>query len=267
MAENRTKGLLVVSFGTSVAETRAKTIDALDGDLKEAFPDRAFYRAWSSRFILKKVREKEGLEIDNVSEALLRMSADGITDLLVQPTYIGPGKEYDLMLACLKEYRDRFGTIRVGRPLLMTETDRREAAELVKTLFPQVKASDRLVLMGHGVPDGDNSVYHDMNRQFESLGLPNVFMGLVEAEPSLDEVREWLGSSPQDSGRTVWLTPFLIVAGDHALNDMAGDEPDSWKETLKADGFEVNCILKGLGEYEEIRKTFEWHAREAETLS
>jgi len=260
------KGLLVVSFGTSFKETRAKTLDQIERDLGAAFPDRRLYSAWSSRFIIKKLL-KEGIRIDSPEEALDRMLSDGITDALVQPTCIADGAEYRRILSALESRRDRFESLRVGQPLLKSEADQREAARVMREACPQITAADRLILMGHGVPDDQgvpegNRVYCEMGECL-AAEMPNAYLALVEAKPGIAEAREWLKADPPREGGKVYLTPFLLVAGDHANNDLAGDGEDSWKSVLLSDGYEVECVLRGLGELPKIRALYIRHAEEA----
>ena len=264
------KGLLTVSFGTSFEDTRKKTLDRIDDHLRAAFPDRAFYRAWSSRFIVKKVRERDGFEIDTPQEALERMLADGVTEVLVQPTYVTDGFEYERLIELLRTYTDRFEEIRAGRPLLYTEADRLAACRLISRLYPEVGQDDRLVLMGHGVPAETtpgrdlNGPYRDMNRLFAEEN-EKVYMALVEAEPSIKEALEWLEADPPESG-DVYLAPFLLVVGDHARNDMAGDEEESWKNTVERAGYKAVPIMRGLAENPVIPEIYEEHAKEADRI-
>ncbi len=271
------KALLVVSFGTSFKETREKTICALEQDLRKEFPDRDFYRAWTSRIIIKKIAKTEGLIVDNLEEAMLHMKADGVTDVLVQPTHMTDGYENDRMKKVLLDFKDSFDVIRVGKPMLVCEDDIDYMSEAVLTEFPEVKEGKAaLVLMGHGTPlkcDGKeydpennpNKVYPAQTSSFRKLGYDKVFVGTVEATPTLDDTIRDLKTAFPAPGK-VYISPYLIVAGDHANNDMAGDEPDSWKNVIAAEGYEVVPVVKGLGEYPGIRARFVEHAREAEEL-
>ena len=279
------KALLVVSFGTSFRETREKTICALEQDLQEAFPDRKFYRAWTSNRIIKKVREVEGLEVDTIEEAVERMKADGVTDVLVQPTHMMYGYENARLIKLLEEKKDDFDVIAVGSPMLISEKDLDYMSEAVADEFDEVKSGEAaLVLMGHGSPGGPdksvttpdddpNKIYLDQEESFHKLGYGTVFVGTVEAVPTLEDVLAKLDAEFRKSkdgessarGR-VYLAPYLIVAGDHATNDMAGDEPDSWKNVIAGAGYEVVPVIKGLGEYPEVRARFVEHARNAKTI-
>lgn len=275
------KALLVVSFGTSFKETREKTIAALEKDLKAAFPDRRFYRAWTSNRIIKKVKETEGLEVDRIEEAMDRMKADGIRDVLVQPTHMMYGYENARLAKLLGERKSDFDVIRVGLPMLVSEADIDFMSEAVIGEYEEVKEGKAaLVLMGHGSPGGPdkdvktpdddpNKVYKDQEESFHRLGYDKIFVGTVEAVPTLEDVLAKLENcrGEQDGPvNKVYLAPYLIVAGDHATNDMAGDDPDSWKNRIAAAGFEVVPVIKGLGEYASVRKRFVEHAEAAEEI-
>ena len=263
------KALLVVSFGTSYETTRQVTIDAIETDLAAAYPDRKLYRGWTSRMIVKILR-KRGIHFDTLEEAVERMRRDGITDVLVQPTHIISGGENDRMLKILQENAAFFDHITVGRPLLDTEEDRRELAQILASeLLPESASSGlcSLVLMGHGSSDKQeaNRIYPLMEQAFRKSGHDNVFVGTVEGEPTVEDILNALGPA-KDPSHTVYLTPMMIVAGDHANNDMAGEEDDSWKNRIAALGYRVVPILKGLGEYPKVRNMICRHAAEAEKL-
>lgn len=243
--------ILLISFGTSIKETRAKTIDAIEKTVREAFPETPVYPAWSSNFILKKLRRLGEEAPDSIEEALDRMAADGITEILVQPAIMIPGEENDKIKSTVNKKADQFETIRFGEPLLSGEADRERALSIMGKSFP----GETLVLMGHGTPHVANSIYEDLNQRLNQTGN---FMGTVEGAPTLEDTVEAVKAA---GIKQVTLAPFMIVAGDHALNDMAGDEDDSWKNTFAATGIEAKCMLKGLGEYEEIREMFVEHIK------
>ena len=253
------KALLVISFGTTFNDTRAKTIDAIEQDLMEAFPDRKFYRAWTSGFIRKRLLTRDGTEIDGPDEAFKRMKADGVTDVLIQPTHIIPGEEFKKIMSAIKTASQGIEAVSVGLPLLSFDEDLKEAASCIMNHFPEDEKR-ALVLMGHGSPQGPNDIYVRLEDTFRSMGHDSVFVGTVEAEPGLDEMIE---KAVLSGKHEVILTPLLIVAGDHATKDLAGDGPDSWKSVFMSKGFSVDCVVKGLGEYEDIRRIFLRHAKEA----
>ncbi len=255
------KGLLVVSFGTSVAETREKTIAAIERDLAAAFPERKFYRAWTSGIIRRKLRSTEGLEIDSVEEALERMSADGITDLLVQPTHMLPGEEYGKVLRALDASASRFARLRLGKPLLTTGADVSAVAAFLEDAFSDVGPDELLALMGHGSAEAEPNYYLLLAEAFRKDGKDNFCVGTVEEEPGFAPVLE---AARARKPKCVRLLPFMVVAGDHALNDMAGEGEDSWAGMLRKEGFAVDCILRGMGEFPRLRSMYIAKAKQAE---
>ena len=257
------KALLVVSFGTSVPETRKKTIEALEADLSAAFPDRTFYRAWTSGVIRKKLLRLENMTIDSMDEALDRMAADGVTDLLVQPTHMLIGEEYMKIVNAVRANAGRFRRVAMGTPLLSAPEDLRALADAMKAAFPDRKEDQMLVWMGHGSEQMKDNVYIRLNELFAAEGLDNMIVGTVEYDPGFESVLDRVRARKP---RQVLLAPLMVVAGDHALNDMSGDEPDSWKSRVAGTGAEPLCILKGLGEYAQVRAMYVDHARRAEPV-
>lgn len=264
MSKKGKRGLLAVSFGTSVSRTREKTIDAIERDLQQAFPKYRLYRAWTSKIIVKKLRERDNVRIDTVTEAVKRMLAEGITELLVQPTHVLGGVENDKMTEEVLAFEKYFEKAAFGAPLLASGEDMRRAVRAVMEEYGIFEKEEALVFMGHGTSHDANAVYAALNDMFKEMGFPNVFMGTVEAHPSLERLLSQVRSY---GARRVTLAPFMVVAGDHARNDMSGENKDSWRSRFEEAGFEVNCVLKGLGEYEGIRRMYVEHAgRAAEIL-
>ncbi len=254
------KAILVVSFGTSFNETRKVTIDAIENTIAAAYPDAEFYRAWTSSFITRKIEKRDGIHINSVAEAFAQMEADGITDVVVQPTHVINGIENDKMTAEAKSYADRFASVKVGTPLLTTKEDAILCAEVLHNEFDFAGEDEAVLFMGHGSEHYANFVYPAMNFIFKDLGYSNFFLGTVEGYPELSSfIRELKERNP----KKIYLSPFMIVAGDHANNDLAGEEEDSWKSILEAEGFNVEPKLIGLGEREAIRKLFVQHAKKA----
>lgn len=255
------KALLAVSFGTSHADTRAKTIDKLESALTEAFPDRKLYSAWTSGMIIRKLA-KEGTVVYTVRQAVEAMLRDGITDVLVQPTHVLNGVENDIMIDDVNAYRDQFERIVFADPLLTTDDDMEQVAQIIADAFADLPSDTALVLMGHGTSHYVNPVYAALDYRFKQMGKSNFFVGTVEAYPAFDHLVAQLRENSEI--KKVVLTPFMIVAGDHAKNDMAGDEEDSWKTQLVNNGYAVECCIKGLGEYDAIGKIFINHAKQAD---
>ena len=252
------KAILAVSFGTSYPDTLHKTIAATEQALAEAFPGWEVRRAFTSGMIIRKLKERDGVEIENVSQAMDRLEREGYTHVAVQSTHVMHGEEYEKMLSQLEPYRLRM-QISVGMPLLHSEGDYTSVAQALLNWLPPLDADEALVLMGHGTTHFANSAYAQMEHMLQGL-CDRVYLATVEGYPALDSVQRQLAKRPEI--RRLMLAPFMLVAGDHAQNDMSGDE-DSWAEQLKNAGYPVRCILQGLGECPAIRALFVEHCRQA----
>lgn len=257
------QALAVISFGTSFRDTMEKTIAAIENGLKQAFPDRKFYRAFTSQIIRKKIRERDGEIILSPEEALRKMAEDGIRDVLIQPTHMLAGEEFEKIKAALKPVLSGFDRVLIGSPLLESETDIRNFADVAANLFPDLKKEQMAVFMGHGSAALALPVWDLLQERWEDTGHENFCIGTVEFEPGIGPVLEKIRMRKPEK---VVLSPFLVVAGDHAQNDMAGDDPDSWKMRIAAEGCPVDCIMKGLGEYPQIRALYVKKALEAKPL-
>ena len=253
--ENR-KAILVVSFGTSYEATRKVTIEAIEKDIANAYPDYKLYRAWTSKMILAKLKKRDNLHINNVKEAMEEMIADGITDVIIQPTHVINGIENELMKEDALSYRESFHSIRFGTPLLTSEEDNQTVINAIAEEFSYLSEEEVLVLMGHGTTHYSNAIYAALDYAFKDKGHPNIFLGTVEAYPSMQSLMKMIKAY---APKKVVLAPFMIVAGDHAKNDMAGDDPESWYSQFVQEGFQVETVLKGLGEYKGIRELFVKH--------
>lgn len=262
VSERIKKAILAVSFGTSHAETRKVTIDAIEQDMQAAFPDYPLYRAWTSKMIIKKVNKRDQVHIFTVKEAMEQMLKDGITDVLVQPTHVINGIENDLMKEDALAFRDAFHSISFGDPLLTSEEDSLAVIQAIANEFQDLKKEEVLVLMGHGTTHFSNAIYAALDYTFKDKGYANIFLGTVEAYPSMESLMKMVNAYHPSR---VILAPFMIVAGDHAKNDMAGDDPESWYSQFKARGYEVEPVLKGLGEYPGIRKLLVEHLAKLDT--
>ncbi len=254
--------ILVVSFGTSYNESRDAAIGAIEKAIADTYPQYEVRRAFTSQTIIDKLKERDGLEIDNVTDALDRAAADGVKKLIVQPTHLMDGLEYMDLVAELKEYEEDFDQISVGDPLLTNEAD---FEAVVKAVTEATKSYDdgttAVIFMGHGTEAESNQVYKKLQDVLKKEGFDHYYIGTVEAKPSLEEVAE----SMKEVGiyEKAVLEPLMVVAGDHASNDMAGDEEDSWRTVLSGEGYEVECILRGLGELEDIQKIYIDHVQAA----
>lgn len=255
------KELLVVSFGTSYNDNRRRTIGAIETALAEAFPDWSVRRAFTSQIIIDRVKERDGVEIDNVKAALDRAVENGVKTLVVQPTHLMDGLEYADLVDELAQYADAFEHIAVGAPLLTSGEDFRAVAGAITQVTAQYDDGDTAIcFMGHGTEAESNQVYGQMQQVLKEAGHDHYYVGTVEAAPTLEDVM----AGVKDSGaHKVVLQPLMIVAGDHANNDMAGDEDGSWKRAFQDAGYDVECVLTGLGELEAIQQLFAAHAQAA----
>lgn len=250
------KAILVVSFGTSYHETRKKTIEVCENKIKESFKDYDFYRAFTSGMIINKLRKRDNMFIDNPSEALEKLYNAGYQEVVVQSLHIICGDEYNKLKDMVAQYEDKFDKISIGRPLLTYIDDYRETVEAVKKDLDKMDIDEAVVFMGHGTEHESHSSYPAIEYMFRDYGI-NAFVGTVEGYPELEQVIKKLKNR---NIKTVDLLPFMLVAGDHAINDMASDEEDSWKSILEKEGFKVNIHLQGLGEYPAIQDKFVNHA-------
>ena len=223
--------ILVISFGTSYEETRKKTIEQIESDLHHAFPEYPLYRAWTSPRIRAKLRKRDGIHIMDIDEAMTQLKADGIRNVIVQPTYVITGFESDAM----KE---------------------KVCQAMASEYHPD--SDEVLLFMGHGTEHVANELYPEMDGLFKHFGYSNMHMGTVEGDFSIESFLDELKNSHPDH---VHLAPFMIVAGDHATNDMSGEDDDSWKSILEREGYSVTCTLKGLGEIQAIRDIFIRHTK------
>lgn len=256
------KAILVVSFGTSYNESRAATIGAVEAAITDAFKDFEVRRAFTSQIIIDKLKSRDNEQIDNVEEAMNRLVADGVKTLVVQPTHVMNGFEYDEMVEAVTPFADKFDAFLIGKPLLSSDED---YAELAGILVEETAAYNvdktAVVFMGHGTEHPANATYAKLDGVLKAMSsVKNYHIGTVEATPTLEDVMAAVAKT--DADRVV-LLPLMIVAGDHANNDMAGDEEDSWKTQFKGEGYQVECVIRGLGEYPGIQKMFVEHTQDA----
>ncbi len=256
--EEKKTAVLVVSFGTSYENTRKKTLDVIGREMQEAYPQWPFYQAWTSGMIRKKIQMRDGIFIPGVEQALEQMRQDGIRRIAVQPTHMVNGSEYGKLCREVSSVQDQFDRICIGKPLL---TEPEDCDCVLEELASQIPVTEReaLVLMGHGSRHYANYVYAALNYRLRELGHQNIYIGTVEAWSSLESV---LGSVRRQEPEKVVLAPFLMVAGDHVVNDLAGEQADSWKSVFEAEGYQTECVTRGLGEYPGIRRILMEHLRE-----
>ena len=255
------KELLAVSFGTSYNDSRRRTIGAIESTLEETFPEYSVRRGFTSGMIIQRIKSRDNVGIDSVEAALDRALDNGVKELVVQPTHLMNGLEYTDLVNELAQYSDGFEKVAIGAPLLTSDEDLQKVIQVIAKETAQYGDGETAIcFMGHGTEAESNQVYEKMQNMIAEQGYENYFIGTVEAAPTLDQV---MAAVQAGEYKRVVLEPLMIVAGDHANNDMAGDEEGSWKRTFEDAGYEVTCILRGLGEMEGIRQIFAEHAQAA----
>ena len=250
------KAVLVVSFGTTYRETLEKNVAAIEQAVAAAMPERELRRAFTSGMVMARLKKRDGLDIHNVAEALDALAREGFADVVIQPTHIMNGDEYDKLRRLAAPFSGRL-RLHFGAPLLTTLEDYRALCRVLLAELPALEEGEALVLMGHGTGHYANGAYTQLDYMLRDLGH-RAFVGTVEGYPMLEEVLRRLQEHPEV--KRVCLAPLMIVAGDHAQNDMAGDEEDSWKSRLEQAGYAVRCHVAGLGELPGVRAMFAAHA-------
>ena len=253
--------LLVLSFGTSFNDSRRLTIGAIEDQLEKSFPDYSVRRGFTANIVIDHVAKRDGEKIDDIDESLKRAVDNGVKNLVVQPTHLMNGLEYEELKGDIAQYSDAFDKIAIGQPLLSSDDDfSRVENAIVDWTKDYDDGETAIVFMGHGTSADSNGVYQKMQDLLTKDGHTNYFVGTVEATPSLDDV---MAAIKKGNYKRVVLEPLMVVAGDHANNDMAGDDKDSWKSQFEAAGYQVECLLRGLGENETIRQIYVEHAQAA----
>ena len=275
--------LLVVSFGTSFNDSRAEDIGGVEKALQEANPDWSVRRAFTAQIIINHVQARDGEKIDNVEQALDRAVANGVKNLVVQPTHLMHGAEYDELTAAVEEYKDKFESVKIAEPLLgevgadatVINADKAAVAEAITAEAVKDAGFDSLdavkedgtafVFMGHGTSHTAKVSYSQMQTQMEQLGYDNVFIGTVEGEPEDTSCEAVIEKLKEAGYKKVILRPLMVVAGDHANNDMAGDDDDSWKSQFEASGAfdSIDTQIAGLGEIQAIQQLYVAHTQAA----
>ena len=275
------KELLVVSFGTSFNDSRVADIKSIEDALQAANPDWSVRRAFTAQIIINHIQARDGEKIDNMEQALERAVANGVKQLVVQPTHLMHGAEYDEMCAAIDKVRDKFDSVEIAEPMLgevgsdatVINADKEAVAKAVvaaalsesgyESTAAAKEAGVAYVLMGHGTAHVAKVTYSQMATQMDKLGYENVFIGTVEGEPEDTSCEAVIAAVKEAGYTTVVLRPLMVVAGDHANNDMAGADEDSWKTMFEAAGFTVNCQISGLGRIADVQALYVAHTKAA----
>lgn len=275
--------LLVVSFGTSFNDSRVADISGVEKKLQEAYPDWSVRRAFTAQIIINHVQARDDEKIDNMEQALERAVSNGVKNLVVQPTHLMHGAEYDELVEAINNYKDKFETVTVAEPLLgevgsdatAVNDDKKNVAEAITAEAVKTAGYDSLdaakedgtafVFMGHGTSHSAKVSYSQMAAQMSDLGYENVFIGTVEGEPEETACENIINDVKEAGYKKVVLRPLMVVAGDHANNDMAGDDDDSWKSQFEASGAfdKIDTQIAGLGEIDAIQQIYVDHTKAA----
>ncbi|MFR4321981.1 MAG: sirohydrochlorin cobaltochelatase [Blautia massiliensis (ex Durand et al. 2017)] len=275
--------LLVVSFGTSFNDSRAEDVKGIEDALAEAYPDWSVRRAFTAQIIINHVEARDDEVIDNMQQALDRAVENGVKNLVVQPTHLMHGAEYDEMTEAINGYKDKFESVAIAEPMLgevgddatVINDDKKAVAQAITdtackeagfdSMDAAAEAGTAFVFMGHGTSHTANITYDQMQTQMENLGLKNAFIGTVEGKPEDTACDKVIEKVKEAGYKNVVLRPLMVVAGDHANNDMAGDEEDSWKSQFVASGNfdKVDCQIEGLGRIEAVEKLYVEHTKAA----
>ncbi len=253
------KEILVVSFGTSYPQPRENAIGGIEKAIEAAFPEYQVRRCLTSEIVLAHILRDEKIKFDNPKRALDQAVADGVKELIIATTYVMDGREYHKFMGFLSTYRDRFETVRCTGPLMENKDDISSVIKAVRELTAEYDdGTTGIVLVGHGTDVSANKVYGQMQEQLVAVGLSNYIIGTIEAIPAYEDVLKRL--EEMGASRVV-LVPLMVVAGDHALNDLAGEEKNSWKTRLTSAGYQVQVIQRGLGELDNIQQIYVRHVR------
>lgn len=275
--------ILVVSFGTSFNDSRTNDIGGIEKAIQKAFPTLSVRRAFTSQIIINHVQARDGIKIDNVDQALERAVNNKVKTLIVQPTHLMHGAEYDELTETLGKYADKFEQVIVSEPLLGEHADDEKVVNKDKEIVAKsvldaaiedagfesidksIEESTAFVFLGHGTSHKAKVTYSQMVNTFKDLGYPNAFVGTVEGEPEETSIDEVISAVADKGYKNVVLRPLMVVAGDHANNDMAGDDEDSWKSLFESKGVfnSVECQIEGLGSIEELQNLYVSHINDA----
>ena len=273
--------LLVVSFGTSFNDSRVADIKGIEDALQAAYPDWSVRRAFTAQIIINHIQARDGEKIDNMTQALDRAVANGVKNLVVQPTHLMHGAEYDEMCEAIEAYKDQFESVSIAEPMLgevgsdatVINADKEAVAKAItaaavseagfESLEAAKDAGTAFVFMGHGTAHVAKVTYSQMQTQMQNLGYENVFIGTVEGEPEETSAAAVIEAVKAAGYTNVVLRPLMVVAGDHANNDMAGSDDDSWKTMFEAAGFTVDCQIHGLGEIADVQALYVAHTKAA----
>lgn len=261
------KAILVVSFGTTYKNTREKTIYKIEEKIKNKFKDYDIKRAFTSNMIISILKERDGVNVDTPKEALLRLKKDGYKDVIIQPLHMIPGEEYEYIKNTALEFKDQFNSLKMGRPVLYYKGYNKKNIDDYEVLVDSIKEiiskNGTTILMGHGSTHFSNACYSCLQLVFLDKGYKNVFVANVEGYPYINNAVKHMKNL---DNKNVKLAPLMIVAGDHAVNDMASDKEGSFKSILEKNNFKVEAYIHGLGEIEKFQEIYIKHIEDVINL-
>lgn len=252
------KGILVVSFGTTYEDTRKKCIESVENRIRDEFKDCDVRRAFTSQMVINILKKRDKLVIDNVAEALDKLKEDEFDEIYVQSLHIIPGHEYEKMQKQIADFKENSSIdIKVGKPLLSDDRDYERVVEALN--IGKISDDEAVIFMGHGTDHVSDESYSILEEKLREKNIENAYIATVEGSKTIMDIVPIL---KEKNIKKIVLKPFMLVAGDHATNDMAGDEEDSWKSILLSEGFEVETYLNGLGENESVQEIFVSHLKD-----
>lgn len=263
--ENLKRAILVISFGTTYENARRVTIDKIQERIQERYKDYEVKIAFTSHMIIEVLKSRDGVIVDNPEEALQKLKMEGFEEVIVQPLHIIPGEEFEYIIKTVEKYKGNFKWIKTGRPILCYKGINGEIPDDYEIMVEAIKDiihKDRItIFMGHGTSHYANACYSCLQLVFRDKGFDNVFVANVEGYPSLGNVISYIDKNCKF--KDIMLIPLMVVAGDHAKNDMAGDDENSWKNILIREGFSTDIYLHGLGELEKFQNIYIEHLENA----
>jgi len=257
-AKDVKKEIIVASYGTTYNKTRTITIGGIENAFREAYPDYKIERVFTFQYFIDKLKEKEGLSIMNINEALEQAIADGIEEVVIQPTFVLTGNELNEFFETAKTYEKSFKKMTFSTPLISNQEDIQQVARIFVDRTAEYDDGETAIcIMGHGNDSDSNKMYKEMENYLQSSGKKNYFVGTVHDSASVDEIFKVMHK--RGYYKNVLLIPMMITSGEHIISDMAGDGPESWKSIFTMLGFKVTCIFEGLGQYYDIQRMFVEH--------
>lgn len=247
------KAIIVVSFGTTYPETRKKTIQACEEAIQKRFPDFQVYRAFTSNVVIKRIKKNEGITVPTVNQLLEQLKKDGVKEVYIQPLHVILGSEYEKVLHQANQLKHEFDILKIGKPLLFSEEDYERVGDILVEEYGQYDAHEATILMGHGSQHYAFTAYAALDHML--MDTP-VYIGCVESYPPVEDLEKRLEAK---GIKKVHLAPFMLVAGDHATNDLCSDEEGSWKHFFTEKGYQVETHLIGLGEYPSVQELYVQH--------